>query len=151
MLLISSISLMLAACSLTSPATPQPLPLPSPGRPWTITLTQSGGFVGVLRSIQVASDGHMTVQDQRSGRVVSQELPPDTMRLLNQLLSESTISTLTPAPPACSDCFIYDLVLASVGPSIEIHANDISIDSSGAEGLINFLGKLRDDALATSP
>jgi hypothetical protein len=141
----------LAACNLSRPTGPGLAPLPSPAGPWTITLTQSGGFAGVQRSIEISSDGTIKAQDQRSGRSTTQDLSATQLQKLNELLSATAISTLTPVPPACADCFIYDLEVVSSGQTLKIQVNDVSIRDSGVEALINFLGKLRDDALAPAP
>jgi hypothetical protein len=141
----------LSACGLSRPSAPQPLPLPSPGGPWTITLTQSGGFAGVLRTIEVSSDGHLSANDQRSGRSATTELSLAQMAELNRLLAQTAVSAITPTAAGCADCFIYDLALSARGGTFEVHANDVSLPDSGAHALINYLNKLRDDALAAAP
>ena len=141
----------LASCNLSRPSGPGFAPLPSPASPWTITLTQSGGFVGVQRSIEISSAGTLKAQDQRSGRSATQDVSAAQMQELVGLLSSGALSTLTSVPPVCADCFIYDLEIVSSGQTLEIHASDVSIRDSGVEPLVNFLDKLRDDALAHAP
>lgn len=65
----------LSACGGTRPAGPTSQPLRLPPGKWTANLTQSGGFVSVLLTVEIPSDGRLAAADQRLGRTVAQTLP----------------------------------------------------------------------------
>ncbi len=142
----------LSACALAPRPTKlsSPVPLPSPVGKWALKLTQSGGIAGVMLTVEVSSDGQLKAEDQRSGRSVTQVLPPQTMAELQRLISATAISTPGAPRSGCADCFIYDLEIQSNGNSTRVHADDITINDSGAADLILFLRKLRDSALGVT-
>jgi hypothetical protein len=147
--LFATLALMglLAGCArpLLSPSDPQPLP--SPTADWKISLTQSGGFAGVMLEVIVSSDGKLTAQNQRSGRMVTQNLTADTIARLGGLSSGIVAATPVVTHSGCADCFVYDLVVESGGRSVQIHADDTTLANSSAEDLIQVLQGLRDAAL----
>ena len=141
------ISMSLSACGAVMPVPSSPQPLPSPSGKWQVKLTQSGGFAGVLLSVEVASDGQLTAEDQRAGRVVTQTLSPETTAELGRLIA-GTRPTVTNKPgSACADCFIYDLQLHLDAGDIQVHVDDTTLGDSGAMDLIMRLSQLRDAAL----
>ncbi len=147
---ILALAVFLAACSPRSSfSTPQPLP--SPGANWSVQLTQSGGFIGVHLTVQVTNDGRLTAEDQRAGRTVTQDLPPGAMANLRHLYSGLTVPTPGPVQSACADCFLYDLRLTSDGQTLQFHADDTTLASSGAAEMIAYLQQLRDSALRSTP
>jgi hypothetical protein len=139
--------LFLSACG---PVRAFPGPLPSPVTLWTITLTQTGGFAGVSLRIQVSSDGLMVAQDLRSGRTVTQAVPADTMSALNGLVAGIELSQKERLPSACADCFIYDLEIVTPNGTTRVRADDTTVSDSGAQALIQLLGKMRDQALQSA-
>ena len=148
---VLALMLFLAACSSLSRPTSAPQPLPSPTGAWTMTLHQSGGFVGVSLTTEISSDGRLTATDDRSGRTVQQNLPADTMRHLIQLYSQAVIATPEGPQGACADCFLYDLQIVSGGRTTQVHADDTTLEASGASDLVTFLGQLHDTALRAAP
>lgn len=128
---------------------------PSFSGPWSLSLTQSGGFAGVMLTVQVSSDGKLTAEDQRSGRSVTQTLPAGTLAKLAELTSSvaSTASGAGPKPQksSCRDCFLYDLQVTSAGRTARIQADDTTLGASGAQELIGLLRQLRDGALRGQP
>ena len=144
------LSLFMSACGPAKPTEVIPQPLPSPTGDWTVTLTQSGGFAGVLLTVEVSSDGQLKAEDQRSQRSVTQMLSPQTMARLRQLISNATVSSGPIPRSGCADCFIYDLTIASDGNSSQVHVDDTTLNNSGAADLITFLRQLRDNALSAS-
>lgn len=147
---ILALAVCLAACSPRSPFS-APQPLPSPGASWSVQLNQSGGFIGVKLNVQVSSDGRLTAEDQRAGRTVTQQLPPEALARLLRLYSSIIPPPSGPQQSACADCFLYDLQLNSEGQTIQIHADDTTLASSGAADLIAYLQQLRDSALRSKP
>ena len=148
MLLFTTLALMafLVGCARPLPSSSDPQPLPSPRADWTMTLTQSGGFAGIMLKVVVSSDGKLTAENQRSGHTVTQELTADTVARLESLSSGLVVAT--PASHSgCADCFSYDLRVDARGRSLQIHADDTTLADSGAEDLIRALQGLRDAAL----
>ncbi len=145
--LIVSGLFVLSACG---PSRAFPGPLPSPMTPWIVTLTQTGGFAGVSLRIQVSSDGQMIAQDQRAGRTVTQAVPADTTSTLNGLIAGIELSQKERLSSACADCFIYDLEIVTPNGTTRVRADDSTVGDSGAQAIIQMLGKMRDQALRSA-
>ena len=111
---------------------------------------QTGGFIGISKSVQVSSDGQLLAVDKRSGVSATTQLPLESLAELGKLYSQALGTEPSQQPSACADCFVYDLQLTSDGKTVSIHLDDISLPDSGAEPLINYLRQLRDAAL-TNP
>jgi hypothetical protein len=141
----------LTACGRMLPTASVPQALPSPGENWTIKLTQSGGIAGVMQTLEVSSSGQLKAADQRSGRTVSQSLPPATLAELKRLFSKASLAAATPTHSSCADCFIYDLQVTAGGNKMTVRADDTTLADSGAAELIGFLRQLRDHALQSAP
>src|SRR5512141_3196161 len=152
-LLSSTLVLILfqAACGPLLPAGGAPQPLPSPGESWTVKLTQSGGFAGVLLTVEVSSNGQLKAEDARSGRSVTKSVPPETLAQLVRLYARASIATPAASHSGCADCFLYDLELSSGGRVTTIHADDTTLADSGAADLIALVRQLRDQALKSAP
>src|SRR5574340_398403 len=144
------ISIFVSSCSPAKPAKAIPQPLPSPSDGWTAALTQSGGFAGVLLTVEVSSDGQLKAEDQRARRSVTQRLSPQAVAQLQQLISNTKVSSGAAPRSTFADCFLYDLVVESNGNSFRVHADDVTFKNSGAADLIALLRQLRDQALSAS-
>ncbi len=140
-----------SACGSARLLPPELQPLPTAPASWTVRLTQSGGFIGVLLTVEVTSDGRLTAEDQRAGRHVSVDLPPQTVTELASLYSEALGAPQLSRQTGCMDCFIYDLEMNSSGSVVRVHADDTNLNDSGAAKLIELLQQLRDDALKAQP
>jgi hypothetical protein len=141
----------LSSCGTAGSIKPIPQPLASPSDSWDVKLTQSGGIAGVLRTIEVSSDGQLKAEDQRSQRSVTKILPSQTTAELKGLIFNTVVSTSRILQSACADCFIYDLEIQSDGNDVKIHVDDATINDSSAQGLITTLLKIRDEALNSNP
>lgn len=138
---------LLAGCGPAGPATLRPQSVPSPSGAWTAKLTQSGGFIGVLLTVEVSRNGVLTAEDLRSGQSLTTALPPDTIAQLDQMISNAKAPVPGGLPSGCADCFNYTLDLISTRGAIHVQVDDTTIAASGFEPLINLLQHLRDDAL----
>ncbi len=128
-----------------------PLPLPSPTSSWNLSMTQSGGFAGVQLKVDVASDGTLTAADDRSGRVVTQHLPPETVTKIAALVLSAARSASQSPHSGCADCFIYDLQLNAGGKVVTAHVDDTTLQGSGLQELVSLLRQVRDSALKSQP
>ncbi len=143
------LALLLAACGPAAAFPIVPQASPSSAMQWTVKLTQSGGFAGVMLTVQVSSDGTLVAENQRAGSSVTRRLPPETIGLI--ALHYSRLSQGTSAAPrsGCADCFLYRLEFSSPERSGHVEADDTTLAASGAADLIRLLQQLRDDALRT--
>ena len=142
---------LVGACARPFTRSSDPQPFPSPSGGWTMSLTQSGGFAGVMLKVQVSSNGQLIAKDERSGRSVTRTLPEATIAKLAQLYSAARVATPGTPHSGCADCFLYDLQLTSDGGTIQLQADDTRLAASGVAELIAMLQQLRDDALRTQP
>jgi hypothetical protein len=145
------VAILLSACGPALQAPEAQQPVPSPAGDWALKLTQSGGFAGVMLTVQVASDGRLTAENQRTKRTVTQTLPADTMAQLAPHL-RGVLGVTPPAPRGgCADCFLYHLEFKSGDSVARIDADDTTLGDSGVADLVRFLQQLRDQALRTNP
>jgi len=150
------ISLFVAGCGQTP--TPEPLKtpvtqptassLPAPDAEWTIKMNQSGGIMGLSRSIEISSDGKFTVADERKNKTVDGELSADELSKINKLVSSTQyIPAGKPDGGGCADCFIYDLQIQRSGEKFAVQLNDISLPNSGLAPLVSYLRGLIETSL----
>ena len=145
------LALLLAGCAPFSRLPDAADPLPSPSGDWTLKFTQSGGFAGVKLIAQVSSDGRLTAEDQRSGRSVSQTLPPEAVAQIAAQVPHVMQGTRVRPNSGCADCFLYRLEFTSGGQTVSLEADDTTLSDSGAAELVKLLQQLRDQALRTAP
>lgn len=113
---------------------------------WSVGMTQSGGIMGLLRSIAITSDGKFTANDQRALTIVNGELTGKQLTELQGLVS--TLEFTPPKIPAvCADCFVYEVEIASGGKKLLLKADDVSLPDSGMAPLVEFLRGVMDPAL----
>jgi len=144
-------ALLLSACAPGVQMQDAPQVEPSPAGDWTVKLTQSGGFAGVMLTVQVSSDGKLTAENQRTRRSVTQTLPPETVAQIKPQVAR--VLQVTPAVPhsGCADCFLYRLELTSGDGSTRVEADDMTLADSGIADVVRLLQQLRDRALGTNP
>lgn len=150
------IILVLASCR--SSPTLEPLKTPTVEPPtsdklsldgeWMIKMNHSGGIMELSRSIEISSNGRLSVSDERTGKKVTGELAADDLSRLNeQVLSYKYIPITKPDGMGCADCFIYDLEIQGNGKKFAIQLNDINLPNSGLESLIIYLRGLIETTL----
>ena len=150
------ITLLIAGCSPSStpepPQTPTPetikSDLPSLDGEWIIKMTHSGGIMGLMRSIEISSDGKYTVTDERANKTIIKQLSANELSKLEKIVSNTKyITAERPIPSVCADCFIYNLEVQGIGKKFSVQVDDISMPNSGMEPLIRYLRNLIDAAL----
>lgn len=132
------------------PTQAAPQPLPTLADKWSLKLTQSGGFAGVLLTVEVSSDGKISAEDSGSGKSKAQNLTADELAELKRLISTARISPNAGPYPGCADCFLYTLEINSNGKLSQVRADDITLKDSGALELVTYLRKLRNALLGVS-
>ncbi|MDP1546227.1 MAG: hypothetical protein Q8L87_09415 [Anaerolineales bacterium] len=116
--------------------------LPTPELRWSVSLTQSGGIMGLMRSIEINSDGEFSATDERLGKTVSGKLTEDELAELQMLVTNLKF-TEPPRPNAvCADCFVYDFQIQTGGKTSSIQLDDITLPNSGLELLAASLVEL---------
>jgi hypothetical protein len=129
------IALLLASCSPPATSAPTKSQMPALKGDWTIRMTHSGGIMGLLRSIEVKSDGIYTVKDERGKKDISGQLSKEELANLIQVVDSSTYSRNN-EPYGCADCFIYEITITGDGGGFSARVDDISIDKSGLSELV---------------
>ncbi len=131
-------ALLLASCASSAPAIE-----------WTtIKMSQSGGFIGLSRSIEISADGKYIAVDNRANKTVNGELSADELFALNKLVAGyKSANVMKPENTGCADCFVYDLQIQGSGKNISAQLNDVTLPKSGMEALVNFLRETIDKAL----
>lgn len=118
---------------------------PTLSEEWTIKMTQSGGIMGLRRSIQVASDGSYLIVDERAQTSVTGNLPEQQLSELKDLTNN--LKFTSPENRAvCADCFVYDIEIESGGKKMILQVEDISLPDSGIEALVTFLRGILESA-----
>ena len=118
---------------------------PTLSEEWTIKMTQSGGIMGLRRSIQVASDGSYLIVDERAQTSVTGTLPEQQLSELKDLTNN--LKFTSPENRAiCADCFVYDIEIESGGKKMILQVEDISLPDSGIEALVTFLRGILESA-----
>jgi len=107
---------------------------------WRMMLTQSGGFIGMSKSIQIDASGAATVTDLRSKKTSQAVLPADTLKKLTDLVANSSYKPAS-MPSGCADCFIFKLEITSGSQKFQVEMNDIDLQTSGLQDLVGFLGQ----------
>ena len=128
--------LFLSACGVpVSTSEPVEGSLPALAGSWTISMTHSGGIMGLSRSVQVDSTGIYTVKDDRTNETFTGQLSEEELvDLVNVVKTTSYTSEKT--PHGCADCFIYDIQITSDGGKFSAQVDDISIEESGLSALV---------------
>jgi hypothetical protein len=105
---------------------------------WQIQFSQSGGIMGISRSLMIASDGQVTATDKRTQQTVPDRLGSAALAQLKALAAAATYPTVTPAI-ACADCFYYRLEINGVSQPLSIQLIELILNGSGLEPLFDFL------------
>jgi hypothetical protein len=142
------ITLTLVACS---PSMPIPLATPNLqtfGETWTIKMDQTGGIMGLSRSIEISSGGKFTVTDERADRTIKGQLSATELAQLQDLLNTmKSVKVTGIEQTGCADCFVYNIDIQGEGKPFTAQVNDITLEKSGLSPLVTFLTDIMDTAL----
>jgi hypothetical protein len=114
---------------------------------WSIKMKHSGGIMGLLRTIEISSDGSFTVVDERANKTAEKKLSSVEVSKLEELVSTSEYISPNMPEAICADCFIYDLEIQGSGKKFNIQLNDLGLADSGLESLVDYLRNLIDTSL----
>lgn len=125
---------------------PESPDLPASGQ-WTLRFTQSGGIMGMMRTMEIHSDGQATITDEKTSKTVTVQIPQTDLRALQQAAS-ATKFTAPDQPSGCADCFVYQVeVLSGSEKTFAAQADDVSLESSGLSALVENLRNLMERSL----
>jgi hypothetical protein len=154
--LLTSISLLLVTlgllgCSFFYSIFPTPTPaalptqaaqrLPELTGDWHVRLAQTGGFAGVSRTLEISSNGEVTITEERINRKDITQLPADKLARLKELIAASEYRPVL-QPLACNDCFIFDLQIENGSEKFKMQIDQINLSETGLEPLVGFLGEM---------
>ena len=134
----------------TASCMPARTPLPTPQAPpnltgdWSVKMTQSGGIMGLLRTLEVQSNGKLHIEDLRNKQSTERQLNADQMKQLNRLVSSARLNAPREPEGVCADCFVYDIQITSNGRTFSTRLNDASLPDSGMQALVSYLIELTD-------
>ncbi len=115
--------------------------LPSLTGHWTITMSHSGGIMGLSRSVVIDSTGSYTVRDDRADKTTTGQLSENELGKLIEVVRSSIYSQNTD-PYGCADCFIYDIEIASNEFNFSAQVDDVTIEKSGLANLVAALREI---------
>ena len=143
LIVVLTSALILTACAKETGVTHTPPPI---GDEWAVTMVQSGGIMGLKRSIQASSDGRYMVVDERAGKSVDGELSADELARLKELIAGFSF-TAPKMPMVCADCFVYNVTIQSGGQKMIAEIDDVNMPETGMGPLVEFLRGVMDSAL----
>jgi hypothetical protein len=144
--LILGIALLVSGCAPASTQEPLATRPSRPGSEWNVKMAQSGGIMGLMRSVEVSSDGGYTVTDGRANKTATGKLDESGLSELREIVETSQFISGNP-PGVCADCFIYEIEIRSGGNTFTAQVDDITLPGSGMEPLVEFLRGLMDSSL----
>jgi hypothetical protein len=108
---------------------------------WHIRLAQTGGIAGVSRTLEISSDGKMTINDERTKKQATNQLSPEQLSKLTDLVASTNYQPVT-KPMGCADCFIFDLQINNDTEKFHAQIDEVNLPDSGLGPLVGFLGEL---------
>jgi hypothetical protein len=112
-----------------------------------VTLTQSGGIMGLMHSIAINSDGEFSATDERSDKTVTGQLTNAELTEIRTLITGMQYIEPSRLNAVCADCFVYAYQIQRGDQRISIQVDDITLPGSGLESLTGSLVKLLDAKL----
>jgi hypothetical protein len=109
---------------------------------WEVTLTISGGFAGVDRTVAASSDGALRVADRRRASDTTRPLTAgelqQTVGVLARLSADTT-AAIDRRNPRCRDCFLYQIVYTRDGTRRQATLDSTTLASSPYAALVELL------------
>lgn len=140
------IALLVSGCSPAFTQVPLATQPSSPADEWSVKLTQSGGIMGWMRSVEVSSDGRYTITDGRANKTVTGKLDGSRLSELHEIVENARFISGAP-PGVCADCFVYKIEIRNGGRNLTAQLDDTTLPGSGMEPLVEFLRGLMDSNL----
>lgn len=142
------IVILISGCAASPEPIPTSLPSPAPtafanklpalAGDWVVTINQSGGIMGMSRTMKITSDGELNFEDRRANRNRQDRLSPDQMAELIELISAVNYSPIS-VETGCADCFVFSIEINSANGDFQVRLNQLDLPASGLESLVIFL------------
>ncbi len=139
---------LLLGCTTAPEPISTPLPSPAPTAltnalpalegEWFVTINQSGGIMGMSRTLKISSDGDLTFEDRGGNRSRQDRISPEKLAELAELVS-AVRYTPVPVETGCADCFIFNIEITSPAGEFQAQLNQLDLPDSGLEPLVIFL------------
>jgi hypothetical protein len=114
---------------------------------WSVTLTQTGGFIGVNRSVSITADGKVVAIDLRTQQTGTLQLSAAELTALQAEVLAARVTGPTGTRTGCADCFLYSLHIDSPAGSFRVELDDVTLPGSGLQPLVAHLLQLMESAL----
>lgn len=138
-------------CAASAGQTPSDQRSDPPSRaPWSLTLQQSGGFAGLMRTLQVPSSGDASAEDSRRQTRVATKATPEELAALNAFIAQQVPSRQA-VSGSCADCFLYELEVDAGGRRSNFRFDDATLMASGIEPTVRTLVAMLTRALTNPP
>ena len=143
---------LLVACA-TPTSNPPPSPSSTESKPdmpdiWNVRLGISGGIAGIQKDLELVSTGQLIVIDQKKNRRVEGIVPAEELESISELVRVVVHIQPLGQPPACPDCFQYQLDVQMDEQHVSFQVNDLNLVESGLDPLISALTALQERALS---
>jgi len=139
-----------AGCSVTGTPFPSATAVSEPkgSGEWRIEFRMSGGFAGILRSIELLSTGQMTVIDQKTNKQVTVQVSEMDMEKISSWVIQAQSAQALPRLSDCQDCLEYEITIHRDGELLSFWFNDLTLDNADLAPLINTLAYMQEQALS---
>ncbi len=138
--------------TLSVTSTPLPSPSPSQGHntsmSWQISFVMSGGFAGVIRSVELSDDGLLRATDERTGRRSEVQISAADLAAISAWVAQVQPMPSLPRFSDCRDCLHYDITIRRGSETLTAELTDLNLDQSALSLLINKLAALQETALS---
>lgn len=109
---------------------------------WEAELLITGGFAGVQRGIKISSTGEVIIHGGNNNLQGQVQLSREDIEKFSRLINEIKEVRVQANPPACADCFQYELNVSINGKHFQATVNDLNLQDSGVAPLINEMENL---------
>jgi hypothetical protein len=152
--LVGAFALTMSACGASSapnsPTTATSGSLDAQATAWRIHFTQSGGFAGMQRELEVAGAGDLTARDLRRKREVQVQLADAERSRLLTLLREAPAESRARGNAQCNDCLEYQVDATIDSRRIFARVVDTQLETSGFGPLVKALAEVLTRTLAAT-
>jgi len=127
-------------------ATPQKA-TESQTKSWEAELSVTGGIAGVQKGIKIASTGEVILSDANRSLELQERLSEEEIEKFTRLVTSIKDVKVASNPPACADCFQYQLNVSVDGTQIQATVNDLNLPNSGIAPLISEMITLMENSI----
>jgi len=113
---------------------------------WSVILSISGGFAGLMRNISIDEDGSIIINDLKNSKSIRKKLNNKELQDLSDLLDKLKGTSSSSSSPGfsrnCKDCYQYKLSIRWQNSQVLASLNDINLKKSPYKALVIFLKRI---------